>query len=354
MPAAGRAAAAALVAAWAAAAAVSAHDFSRSTSRLTVHGRSVRAAIAIGATDLHQGPPVDADGDGVASVEEVDAAIAAVFAALKQHYRVSADAGSPASVVLTRYGVGDDGTLRLDLDFTFAAPVRLLTLESTLPALTQPDHRHFVHATIGDVGREAVLDGASPRATFDGTTAPLATARRFAALGVGHIVTGYDHLAFLAVLLLAAVSVADVIKIVTAFTVAHSVTLGLTTMGLLTLPAVLVESLIALSIAWVAVENLLVERHERRWRITFLFGLVHGLGFAGVLRDLELAPGALALSLFSFNAGVEFGQLAFVALVLPLVWWTRQTRWHAPLALAGSSAVLSLGVFWFVQRLLLA
>ncbi len=116
----------------------------------------------------------------------------------------------------------------------------------------------------------------------------------------------------------------------------------------------LIESLIALSIVWVAVENLLLDRLGRRWRMTFLFGLVHGLGFSNVMRDLELPRASLALSLFTFNVGVEIGQLIFVVVTFPLMYRLLGTRWHPRLALACSSVVLCLGVYWFVQRLLLA
>ena len=355
MPRAWRTAATALVLIGVGAVTAAAHEFSRSTSRVTVSGRTVHAAISIGATDLHQGPPVDGDGDGVASVDEVDAAIEPVFTAMKQHFRLTADGAAPASILLDRYGLSGSDTLRMDLHYTFGAPVRAVAIDSTLHALTQPDHRHLVNATVGAASHEAVLDSASTHTTFDGGATPLIeTARRFVTLGMEHIVTGYDHLAFLVVLLIGAASLLDVVKIVTAFTLAHSVTLGLATFGLVTLPSALIECLIALSIAWVAVENLLADRLDRRWRITFLFGLIHGFGFSSVLRDMDLPAGALALSLFTFNAGVELGQLAFVLLAFPIIWRAMRTTWQSQLSLAGSSAVLSLGVYWLVQRLLRA
>lgn len=348
-----RAAVAALVFAWAGSAATLAHEFSRSTARVAVDGRTVRVTIAIGATDLHQGPPVDADGNGVASVEEFDAAIEPVFAAIKQHYRLSADRAAPTSVLLNRYGLSGGNTLRLELQYTFDRPVGALAIDSTLHRLTQPDHRHLVHVTLGRASREAVLDAATTRASFDGEAeAMLVTARRFVVLGTGHIFTGYDHLAFLVGLLVGASSLLDVVKIVTAFTIAHSVTLGLATFGLVSLPPALIESLIALSIAWVAAENLLMDRIGRRWRITFAFGLIHGFGFSNVLRDMELPRSALALSLFTFNAGVEVGQLLFVLVAFPLIHRAMRTRWRTPLTLTGSSIVLCLGAYWFVQRLL--
>ncbi len=334
---------------------VGSHELSRSTSRVIARDRRVDVSFAIGAVDFHQGPVVDADGDGRASADEIDAAIAAVFAALKRNFRVTADGKTPESVLLERYGLEDGTTLRLALGYTFAAPVRTLAIESTLPAISQPDHRHLTRVTLGAISREAVLDAERTRANFDGGAAPvLETARRFVALGVEHIATGYDHLAFLVVLLVGAARLGDVVTIVTAFTVAHSVTLGLATFEVVTLPSALIETLIALSIAWVAAENLLADHLDRRWRLAFLFGLVHGFGFSNVLRDLALPPGTLALSLFTFNLGVEIGQLVAVALAYPLLAWAMRTAWRTPVALVGSSAVLCLGVYWFVQRLLIA
>ena len=332
-----------------------AHELSRSTSRLTVSGRTVHVVLTIGATDLHQGPAVDSDGDGVASVDEVDGAIPPVFAAIKQHFQVYGDGAAPASIRLDRYEVSEGETLRMELQYTFAAPPAVVTVVSTLHALTQPDHRHLLHAVVGDGSHEAVLDAGRTRTTIDDVGVPLLqTARRFVSLGIEHIVTGYDHLAFVIGLLIGASSLLAVVKIVTAFTVAHSVTLGLATFELVSLPSALIESLIALSIAWVAVENLLLDRLAGRWRIAFVFGLVHGFGFSNVLRDLELPPRTLALSLFTFNAGVEIGQVLFVVLAFPLVWLAMRSGRQAQLALVGSSVVLVLGVYWFVQRLLLA
>jgi hypothetical protein len=333
----------------------SAHEFSRSTARISAEGRTVRTVLTIGATDLHQGPPVDRDGDGVASVEEIDAAIEPVFAAVKTHYRLTADETAPESVVLERYGLAGQDTLRLDLQFTFAAPVTALAIDSTLHQLTQPDHRHLVHAVIAGTSHEAVLDGGVTHAVFQaGPSARTDAARRFVLLGMEHIVTGYDHLAFLVVLLVGAASLMDVVKIVTAFTVAHSITLALATFGVVSLPPVLIESLIAFSIAWVAVENLLLDHAGGRWRITFVFGLVHGFGFSNVLRDMDLPRASLAMSLFTFNAGVEIGQLVFVLVTFPLIYRLMRTHWHAQFSLACSSVVFCLGVYWFVQRLLLA
>ncbi|MGE0814660.1 MAG: HupE/UreJ family protein [Vicinamibacterales bacterium] len=343
------------LAGWAMSTGAVAHDLSRSTSRLVVEGRRVNATVTIGALDFHTGPVVDADGDQRASIDEVDAAIPAVFAALRRHLSVTADGAAPASVLLDRYELADGATLRMRVTYEFAAPVGTLALETTLPEVTQPDHRHLASVVRGDASIEAVLDLDSPRAVFGPAGRGFAaTARRFAALGIEHIVTGYDHLAFLAALLLGAAAFRAVVGIVTAFTVAHSLTLGLASFDLVTVPPALVEALIALSIAWVAVENLVLDRPAHRWRLAFVFGLVHGFGFSNVLRDLALPRATLAASLFTFNLGVELGQLAFLALAFPVLRAALASRWRASVGLAASSAVLCVGVYWFVQRLLLA
>ena len=336
-------------------AAPSAHELSRSTARIAVDGRTVIASFAITAAELHGGPLADSNGDSFASVDEVDAAIVPVFTALKQHYRVSADNAAPSHIALRRYGLLADGTLQFEIVYTFAVPVGTVAVQSTLHELTRADHRHLLQARLEDGSHQAVLDASQSQTTFD-ATAPVTwnAARRYLMLGIEHIFTGYDHLAFLVVLLVGAATLIEAVKIVTAFTVAHSITLGLATFGIVSLPSAVIEILIALSIAWVAAETLLLDRVAGRWRLAFVFGLVHGFGFSNVLRDLELPPAQLALSLFSFNVGVEFGQLVFVLVVFPALYFAARRPWHGSVALTASSVVLCLGVYWFVQRLLLA
>jgi hypothetical protein len=171
--------------------------------------------------------------------------------------------------------------------------------------------------------------------------------RDYLVLGIEHIFTGYDHLAFLFGLLVVASwdrlrgGLRYVLGVVTAFTVAHSLTLVSAGLGWVRLSPRLVEPAIALSIAYVAVENLVVSEPRFRWLLTFGFGLVHGFGFASVLRDIGLPPRGLVLSLLSFNVGVELGQLAVVAMVGPALWLFARWRWRPPqlAALAGLSAV---------------
>ncbi len=173
----------------------------------------------------------------------------------------------------------------------------------------------------------------------------------FARLGVHHIWTGYDHLLFLLAVLLAGGGAARLAGIVTSFTLAHSITLGAAALGLVQLPPGPVEVLIALSIVFVALENLAARGSDRRALVTFAFGLVHGFGFAGVLAQTALPAGGVLVPLLAFNLGVEAGQLAVVAVVLPPLALALRSR-HARLVQVVLSSVVALaGAAWAVARL---
>ena len=217
-------------------------------------------------------------------------------------------------------------------------------------------HNLIVAFVQGTHSEQAVLNRQFPAIEY--TAAAVSGARpegswvQLFRLGIGHILSGYDHLLFLATLLVAAHSWRRLVGIVTAFTVAHGVTLTLSAMGRIQLPGKLVECAIALSIVWVAVENLMKRQVTSRVALTFAFGLVHGLGFAEALRELDLPKQGLLRSVLSFNLGVEAGQLLFVALVFPVLWNVGGGKWELRIqwALSAFAALVALG--WFVQRTL--
>jgi hypothetical protein len=176
----------------------------------------------------------------------------------------------------------------------------------------------------------------------------------FLALGIEHILTGYDHLLFLVGLLLTGGRLLSLAKIITAFTIAHSVTLSLAVLQVVSLPDRLIEAVIALSIAFVAAENLLGRPTvSRRWLVSFAFGLVHGFGFSSALRELGLPAHGLLLSLFGFNVGVEVGQALVVAVCLPLLLLLRRTEWEKRAVLSSSLVIFLIGLVLFVERALL-
>ena len=181
----------------------------------------------------------------------------------------------------------------------------------------------------------------------------------FVRLGVEHIWTGYDHLLFLLALLAVCASFRASVRVISCFTLGHSLTLALATLVWVNLPSRITEPLIAASIVYVGVENLLGRGAEPRGRgvLTFGFGLIHGFGFASVLRELGVGVNGsgLALPLFSFNFGVELGQIVIAALVLPLLWQLRKWEWFLRLGVPAISALVVLaGLYWLIARTLLA
>lgn len=197
--------------------------------------------------------------------------------------------------------------------------------------------------------------GAALAISADGSTAPVDAnapgVGEFVWLGIEHILIGWDHLLFILALVLPGGSAGSLIRTITAFTVAHSITLGLAATGLVSVPSGLVEALIALSIAWVAAENLFSKRPlDRRWQISFLFGLIHGFGFSNVLREIGLPKDSLLLALLNFNIGVELGQLLVIALLLPLLALMRRVA-TVPVPRVLSAIVMVSGAVLFATRL---
>ncbi|MDF2668951.1 MAG: hypothetical protein K0R67_1257 [Paenibacillus sp.] len=174
----------------------------------------------------------------------------------------------------------------------------------------------------------------------------------FFLLGVHHILTGYDHLLFLLALLLRKQPLLDYIKIATAFTIAHSLTLTFAVLGWNPLPSNLVEILIAASIVYVAIENLIYKNRNRRWQLTFVFGLVHGLGFAGILSELDIPRSHLVTSLISFNVGIEAVQIGLIVAASPLLALFQTSRAYPKGFAFGSSAILCIAAFWVIERML--
>jgi hydrogenase/urease accessory protein HupE len=174
----------------------------------------------------------------------------------------------------------------------------------------------------------------------------------FFKLGMLHIITGYDHLLFLFALLLRKQTVKQYISIVTSFTLAHSITLTLAVLGWITLPSRFVEAAIAFSICYVAVENIFRKEIKHRWSITFLFGLIHGLGFASILKEMEIAKSHLAVALINFNLGIETVQLGIVLLLVPLLAYLFKLKLSRRIVQIGSLIIFILGAIWLVERII--
>ena len=219
-----------------------------------------------------------------------------------------------------------------------------------------PNHQTFVNIyEDGELTRQVILHRFESRMShvFGTRQSVIAVMQRFIPEGIHHILIGPDHLLFLVGLLLLGGTMKRLLLVVTSFTVAHSITLSLAALDIFTPPARIIEPAIALSIVYVGFDNLLVKkgRDVRAW-IAFAFGFIHGFGFANVLREMELPRRALGWSLFSFNFGVEIGQMMVVLVVASALAMLRShTEKGAQLvAFAGSIVVILAGVFWFIQR----
>jgi hydrogenase/urease accessory protein HupE len=174
----------------------------------------------------------------------------------------------------------------------------------------------------------------------------------FLKLGMNHILTGYDHLLFLLSLLIARQKFKQIATTITAFTIAHSITLTLTVLGIIDVPSKIVEPAIALSICYVSLENIFRQKVSYRWVITFLFGLIHGMGFADLLKSMNLPKSALAVDLTSFNIGIEIIQLSIVLLLLPLLTYLHRSKYSRKAIITVSTIAFILGGIWLVQRIL--
>lgn len=210
----------------------------------------------------------------------------------------------------------------------------------------------FFYQDILDINRKEIQI-TFPQSEMDSSAQPEmgSTLWKYFVLGIEHILTGYDHLIFLLSLVLIASRFKDALTIVTAFTIAHSITLFLVASGRIHVISSWVEALIAVTICYVAVENMFVLKAKWRWVLTAIFGLIHGMGFAGALAETGLPKGNLIGTLLTFNLGVETGQLMVLCLLLPLLIWLRRFPWYRKMMISTSCLIFVIALYWLIQRL---
>ncbi|MBY9079032.1 HupE/UreJ family protein [Paenibacillus sp. HN-1] len=245
-------------------------------------------------------------------------------------------------------------TDRLYMNSSGSNYVNLLTVHeggTTLTEALSGPHRTWNLEADADRGAGDGSDGANGSNGSSSSGEVLQGWVSFFKLGMTHILTGYDHLLFLFSLLIAKQRFSQYAAMITAFTVAHSITLTLTVLGIINMPSSIVEPAIALSICFVAVENMVRKEVSRRWVLTFVFGLIHGMGFADILKEMNLPKSQLAVSLISFNLGIEAVQVALLAVLLPLLVLLHRWRFSRGAVLACSGLALLLGGVWLMQRL---
>lgn len=346
--------------------AAQAHQASEAYLSYRVDDTQVEQRLDIALRDLDRDLALDADGDGALSWAEVRTRWPDIERLAAEGLRFTAD-GAACTLqdrAAPQLDTHSDGTHAVLVShWRCPAAVHELDIDYRLFAATDAGHRGLARR-VGTAGEPLVLTpGAAPQRLGVDSRGFVG----FVVEGMGHIASGLDHVLFLVTLLLVAVwrrdgagwaprasarsAFAETLRLVTAFTVAHSITLGLAASGVIDPPSRWVESLIALTVLLAALDNLRPFVPGPRWSMVAVFGLVHGVGFAGPLKDLGLRGSELLLPLLGFNLGVELGQLAVVALLLPLALALRDRaayrRWIVP---GGSSAIAALATLWLAER----
>ena len=351
------------------------HPGSLSRSEVKVVDAEVQLALRCQALTLLEELELDADGDLLLGPEEFTSSQERIEAYLLEHYRLYADGestplvGQVVSIDRSVEGSGEfpnSHWIRADFTYRAPAPVAALRIETELFSVSNPEHTDYTsvawagHARVAHIFR----GGLSSWEVAPGDEEARGTFRAFVEMGFRHILLGFDHLAFLLALFIAARSSRSLAWVVTAFTLAHSVTLALAALDIVSLPTRLVEMAIALSIVYVACENLFDRKQRSLWLEAFGFGLLHGLGFASFLSEALTGEVAILGPLVGFNLGVEAGQLALVvpaALIVRSLFKGPRTSPFAKSRTSGrlvpiglgkalSVVVAIMGLYWFGQR----
>lgn len=325
---------------------------------------AVEANITFAIDDIEALAPMDSDFDAEVTPAEQEASKPKIAALLAQELELTLD-GQAVTPAPGKVSFDDQNNAHITLQYAVAAN-QSISVQSKLLSRLAAEHKQY--ATVKrdsiELGQKMLTQqdpmltlNVSQAATDATPTSGAAAFWEFVKLGVEHIVTGYDHLLFLFSLLVVTRSFWPAIKIITFFTIAHSITLALAGANIFDIPSSIIEPFIAATIMYVGAENLFRGEHPKgRSLLTFSFGLVHGFGFAGVLREMGIGAGGsgILIPLFSFNLGVEIGQLCIASLVLPVIWWLHSKpsigKYLTPV---GSSIAVLGGAYWFIERTLM-
>lgn len=340
-----------------------AHQVNLSTARITVGAdRVVDVDVSMKGSDVDRvaGTNVYDTQTGLVRPDALAAASAKVADYVAAHSTVLAGDGGACRPDPRTVSPDGDGVI-VHTRWSCAQESGRLRYRSTVLVDTAPDARQVALIRSGDKFSQDLLD-ASRTETVLTEAPPPATVQvigLYLEAGIEHILIGYDHIAFLIAIVLWANRLWPVVKLVTAFTIGHSITLSLAALDIVRIPSSIIEPAIAASIVYVAAENFFSHDVQKRWRDTFGFGLVHGFGFASALQEFGIPKSALIPALASFNIGVEIGQIAIVAAVIPLLMvfdnlagsQRGQAQGRLPVAVYTLSAVIAgLGSYWFLAR----
>jgi hypothetical protein len=346
------------------------HQTTDSYLALSLTNKQIEGRWAISLRDLDHVLAVDEDKDGEVSDAELSKANPKIEQYAFDHLKVLVDS-KPVQPQHTGFEL-EEHSDAIYATLLFVLPTAAnsadFQINYTLFNDTDPLHRGLFRFDLPNRTATAIFSPSQPTQRFVlGAAETPKHLLNFIQEGVWHIWTGYDHILFLIALLLPSAlrrhargweptesrraALINIVKVVTAFTVAHSITLTLAALNLVQLPSRFVESVIAASIVVAAINNLKVVFAERTWVIAFAFGLIHGFGFASALTDLHLSAANLAGALVGFNVGVELGQLAIVLVFVPIAFALRRTKFYPQIALRYCSIVIAvLAAAWFVER----
>jgi len=340
--------------------AAQAHDPGMTAATIVVDAEQTSVEISVKGTDLAEATGLDLLGaDGLVDPERLDRASPAIGDHLRAVTAIEA-AGVLCPLTIDGMAAADDGILIL-LRAPCGATSAGLAYRTRLLQQIRPGTIQNVLLVKDDDVVPAALNRGGDTLELAQPVPRLEVFTRYVVSGAGHIFIGFDHLAFLLALLLWARRIWAVVKVVTAFTLAHTVTLSLAALEIVSLPASLVEPLIAVTIIAAAVENFFNRNVEKRWKTAFALGLIHGFGFAGALNAYGLPRDALLIALASFNLGVEIGQVAVVIMMLQALILTdrmiaagSESAGRPAVALSLSTLIALLGAYWLIDRTLLS
>lgn len=307
-------------------------------------------------TDLERVFALDANRDRVVDRQELLAKFPRIYTFLEENSTLRLDY-LRASLDRLEGSFEQDAAGNLFINFHFyknsLSPPTAFNLDLAFFEAFGSDFKILGRFSRGEAMQQMIFTESTPlfKKDFSGeNTDMVRQLYAFVVLGMEHIFIGIDHIMFLFGLLVIGGRFLTLVKIVTSFTISHSITLVLAALQLVSIPGWLVESAIALSIVYIAFENFFIEKADRRWLVTGFFGLVHGFGFANVLGDLGLPAHGLIPSLFAFNVGVELGQIVIIAVMFPVIWVLLRTKYQRQVIWAGSSVILLFGATWFLDR----
>ncbi|MGY8813873.1 MAG: HupE/UreJ family protein [Gammaproteobacteria bacterium] len=334
---------------------VMSHPLSVSYSQFNVSENTLMAVYRVPMDDMDLLLGLDKDLDEIVTLQELSEASTQINNYLTQRANVQLNHQLVKNKFLsTNIWLDSDSFPYLEVHAKYSTLATIDSADINLKFLTDlyPEHRTLAELDTQFEQLQFVFQHENTWSWQRDKTNVWTTARGFILFGLEHIFTGYDHILFLLGLLLVGRGLRNLVIIATSFTIAHSITLAIATLGIVQPIPWIVEAAIALSIVYVGVENLLVKEVKRRWILAFVFGLIHGFGFAGLLQELDLERTGLVLSLFSFNFGVELGQVIIILIAWPLLNYLAKSHYRKQVVQISSLVITLFGLIWFVERII--